>query len=70
MIGRLKDRVEKQLSFTFSEFTGGKAERATVIVGFLAVLEMVKQGGVLVKQMHCFQDIEIEREIKSVPRYQ
>ncbi len=70
MIGRLKERVEKQLSFTFSEFTGGTSERATVIVGFLAVLEMVKQGGLLVKQSQCFHDIEIEREIKSVPRYQ
>ncbi len=70
MIGKLKDRIEKQLKFTFKDFTEGGTERAVVVVGFLAVLEMVKQGGVLVRQSQCFHEIEIERESKNVPRYQ
>jgi segregation and condensation protein A len=69
MMSRLKERIERQLAFTFSEFTGGGAERTTIVVGFLAVLEMVKQGSVLVKQANRFHEIEIEREGKSTPTY-
>lgn len=69
MIERLRERIEKQFSFKFKEFTGNTVERTTVIVGFLAVLEMVKQGFVLVRQTVRFEDIEIEREGREVPRY-
>jgi segregation and condensation protein A len=70
MMERIKERVEKQFAFTFREFNGSVSERATVIVGFLAILEMVKQGSVLVRQMGRFHDIEIEREASTTPRYQ
>lgn len=69
MIDRLRERIEKQLSFKFRDFTGGGAERTTVIVGFLAVLEMVKQGTLIVRQAARFHDIEIEREMSTAPRY-
>ena len=69
MIDRLKERVERQLSITFKDFTGNSSERATVIVGFLAVLEMVKQGSVIVKQVTRFTDIEIERDTGTKPSY-
>ncbi len=70
MIERLKERIEKQLTCTFKGFTGNSTERTTIIVGFLAVLEMVKQGGVLVRQSAHFCDFEIEREGSITPRYQ
>lgn len=70
MIDRLRERIEKQFSCKFRDFTGGSTERATVIVGFLAVLEMVKQGGVFVRQTAHFHEIEIEREGSTAPRYQ
>lgn len=70
MIEQLKQRIEKQFTFKFREFTGNSAERSTVIVGFLAVLEMVKQGSVLVRQSARFHDIEIERETSTMPRYE
>lgn len=70
MMGRLKDRIERQMKLTFKDFTGGTGERSTVIVGFLAILEMVKQGGVMVRQAARFHDIEIEKESGSTPRYQ
>ena len=70
MIENLKARVERQISFTFKDFTGNAQERTTIIVGFLAVLEMVKQGGVLVQQAAHYSDIEIERESTGAPRYQ
>lgn len=69
MIERLKDRIEKQFSFKFRDFTGDSKERTTIIVGFLAILEMVKQGSVLVRQSAHFHDIEIEREGSITPRY-
>lgn len=70
MMGRLKDRIERQMKLTFKDFAGGSGERSTVIVGFLAILEMVKQGGIMVRQAARFHDIEIEREGNSMPRYQ
>lgn len=70
MITKLQERIEKQFSFNFREFTGDSNERNTIIVGFLAVLEMVKQGSVMVRQHSRFHDIEIEREDGAVPRYQ
>jgi segregation and condensation protein A len=69
MIGQLRDRIERQMRLTFKDFTGGTQERSTVIVGFLAVLEMVKQGSILVRQSARFHDIEIERDSGNAPRY-
>ena len=69
MVDRLRERVERQFSFKFKEFTGKAAERTTIIVGFLAVLEMVKQGLVLVRQTVRFTDFDIEREGAGAPRY-
>lgn len=69
MIERLKDRVERQLSFKFTEFAGGERERTTIIVGFLALLEMVKQGSINAHQTTRYTDIEIEREGTGTPRY-
>jgi segregation and condensation protein A len=68
MMIRLRERIEKQMKLKFNDFTGG-AEKSTIIVGFLAVLEMVKQGIVMVKQTDRFDDIEIEREGVETPRY-
>lgn len=69
MISRLKDRVEKQFQFNFEEFTKNEKERSTVIVGFLAVLELVKQGNLLVNQSARFHKIEIESTESVAPRY-
>ncbi len=69
MIANLKERIERQFSLKFKEFTGGSKERTTIIVGFLAVLEMVKQGMVMVTQGDRFDEIHIERNGTSAPRY-
>lgn len=71
MINRLQQRVENQLKLKFSDLLGDEKEKTTVIVGFLAVLESVKQGSVLVAQLDRFAEIEIEREgTAELPRYQ
>lgn len=69
MLNNLQKRVERQMKFRFNEFAGEDRERTTVIVGFLAVLEMVKQGTIIVNQIEHFDDIEIERESGGIPRY-
>lgn len=70
MMINLQSRIEKQFSFKFKDFAGTATERGTVIVSFLAVLEMVKQGIILVTQTARFTDIDIERNGTSVPKYQ
>jgi len=69
MIDRLRQKIERQFKFGFRDLTNNSKERGTIIVGFLAVLEMVKQGQVLVRQVSTLTEIEIERDSNSTPRY-
>ena len=69
MIDRLHIRIENQMKVRFSELVGQETEHKNVIVGFLAILESVKQGSVLVMQAERFSDIEIEKENTTLPRY-
>ncbi|MEI7810771.1 MAG: segregation/condensation protein A [bacterium] len=64
MIDRLTKRIEKSLTLNFKEFAGRavtREERVEVIVGFLAMLEMVRQGILNVAQENNFEDILIEK---------
>lgn len=69
MIDKLHKRIESKLKLKFSELISDNKEPHTVIVGFLAVLESVKQGSILVSQMNRFEDIEIEYSKAKVPSY-
>jgi len=69
MMTNLQRRIESQLKTRFSDLRKEATEHKTVIVGFLAILELVKQGNVLVSQLSRFEDIEIELEQGSTPRY-
>ena len=69
MIDRLRDRVEKQMKGTLRDLTEDSAERTTVIVGFLAVLEMVKQGQVNAMQSAHFEDIHFHKDGIGTPKY-
>lgn len=71
MIGRLTDRVQRSLKLSFKEFSGlgGTAKKVDVIVSFLAMLELVKQGVVAVAQHAQFGDIAIETDRVGTPRY-
>lgn len=70
MIDKLHRRIETQMRLRFSELLGNESEKTTVIVGFLAVLESVKQGSIIVAQLQRFSDIEIEYQKTPLPRYQ
>jgi segregation and condensation protein A len=69
MMDRLTDRVQKSLTMSFKEFAGDKAEKVEVIVSFLALLELVKQGVVEAVQYGAYQDINITNNSSTVPRY-
>ncbi len=71
MIGSLTERIGASLKMSFREFSGGasKGERVNVIVSFLAMLELVKQGVIAVAQENHFDDIHMETESVGVPRY-
>ncbi len=70
MIESLTARVDKSIKMSFREFSKfGKSDRVTIIVSFLAMLELVKQGIVRVSQEKHFDDIQIETEKVGVPLY-
>ncbi len=75
MIGTLTTRITSHLRMSFKEFTkdhaGGltKENRVNVIVSFLAMLELVKQGIMHVTQESTYGDISMETKDVTVPRY-
>lgn len=69
MMDTLLSRVQRAMTLSFKEFSQGSAEKVEVIVSFLALLELVKQGAVEAAQHDPFEDIRITNTSASVPRY-
>ncbi len=70
MIGTLTTRITSHLRMSFKEFTKEhKENKVNVIVSFLAMLELVKQGVLHVSQENNFDDIHMETKEVGVPRY-
>jgi segregation and condensation protein A len=70
MIGSLTERIKASLKMSFRDFAKvGKEEKVHVIVSFLAMLELVKQGVIMVNQEQAHEDITIETQNIGVPRY-
>jgi segregation and condensation protein A len=66
MIDKLTDRIQNCLKMNFKDFTGQavtKEERIVVIVGFLAMLELVRNGILSAMQENNFEDIIIEKQV-------
>jgi len=67
---RLAKRIEAHLKVSFKKYSGlGKEEKQSVIVSFLAVLELIKRGAVDAEQKGNFEDFQIETRQVGVPRY-
>src|SRR3989344_1763959 len=68
---QLRDRLQRHVRLRFHDFAPGGGERATTIVSFLAVLEMVRHGNANATKDARFGDIEISREgaVAAAPRY-
>jgi len=70
MMDRLAKRVQSAMNLSFKEFAGSHKEKVDVIVSFLALLELVKQGAVAAEQFDPHGDIRIFHTASaSVPRY-
>ncbi|HCY17830.1 TPA: hypothetical protein DHT42_01365 [Candidatus Nomurabacteria bacterium] len=64
MISRLTERIEKTLEVSFKNFSGvakTREEKIIVIIGFLAMLELVRQGILHAVQENIFEDIIIKK---------
>ncbi len=64
MISKLTERIEKSIQMNFKDFAGSaktKEEKIFVIIGFLAMLELVRQGILEAIQEDNFKDILIEK---------
>ena len=63
-IDKLTERIQNSLKFNFKDFSGhakSKEEKVIVIVSFLAMLELARQGILKVAQENNFEDIMIEK---------
>ncbi len=75
MIENLTDRVKESMSMSFRKFSGMQAgsftkkDKINVVVSFLAMLELVKQGSIAARQTCQFGDIEMENQNFDVPNY-
>lgn len=70
MILRLTERISREMSLSFKQFAGGKtAHKSDIIVSFLALLELVKQGIIKATQDNDFDDITLETESVGTPSY-
>ncbi|MGH7141312.1 MAG: segregation and condensation protein A [Minisyncoccia bacterium] len=71
MIEALGRRISSALKLSFREYAGfGKKEKQDIIVTFLALLELVKQGIIRAEQEAAFQDITLEHEGVERPMYE
>lgn len=69
MMHKLQKRIESQMQTRFSELRATETEHKNVIVGFLAILELFKQGNIIITQAKRFEDIHMELERAHTPRY-
>ncbi|MBP6860643.1 MAG: segregation/condensation protein A [Candidatus Pacebacteria bacterium] len=69
MMDSLMTRVQGALTLSFKQFSGSAKDKVEVIVSFLALLELVKQGSIEAAQQSDFGDITLSNASASVPRY-
>ncbi|MDQ5957946.1 MAG: hypothetical protein QG665_286 [Patescibacteria group bacterium] len=69
-IDDLSTRIQRAISMKFSDFAPkDKAERVNVIISFLGMLELVKQGIIDVEQHDHYADINMQTTTPGIPRY-
>lgn len=73
MITQMTTRVQTAIKMKFSESVekGGtnREQKLNVVISFLAMLELVKQGAILVNQEAMFSDIDMESSSVGTPNY-
>jgi segregation and condensation protein A len=69
MMDRLSARINSSLQVSFRQFSSGSEGKLNVIVSFLAMLELVRQGVIRVEQHEKFSDIDMHADVVQLPRY-
>lgn len=71
MMDRLSDRIATAMQMTFRDFTGAVADKRELVVGFLAMLELVKRGLLMVEQGDKFGEITMNYNGQvTAPRFE
>ena len=66
----LSKRVTQNIEMSFNAFSErASKDKMHVVVSFLALLELVKQGSIIVSQQESFADIGIETKEIATPHY-
>jgi len=61
-ISEIISRIQQQIEVSFSS-VGSKSEKLEIIISFLAVLELIKRGFIMVEQSQIFDNIRIKKNI-------
>lgn len=69
MMVRLTDRINAGLQISFRQFSQTAEGKVNLIVSFLAMLELVRQGIIRVEQETHHGDITMHADSVTVPRY-
>lgn len=69
MMNKVINRVRQNMTISFKTLSGEHKEKKNVIIGFLAILELVKLGNLNANQDSRFADITLESQDPHVPSY-
>ncbi|HMO78587.1 MAG TPA: ScpA family protein [Candidatus Paceibacterota bacterium] len=70
MIHRLTQRIKNSISMSFRDFSDyDKKDKVNIIVSFLAMLELVKEGIIETEQNNYTEDIKIQTKKIDLPNY-
>lgn len=69
MMNKVINRVRQNMTISFRALSGEHKEKKNVIIGFLAILELVKLGSMHARQEDRFSDIMLESKDPGVPSY-
>ena len=70
MMDTLSQRINKSMNISFRQFSSDvPAGRLNIIVSFLAMLELVRQGVIRVEQEAAHGDISMQSNEVGIPRY-
>lgn len=60
-IDRIWSWLKKSKKFSFKKYIGESKNRTELIVSFLALLDLLKEKDIIIRQVNSFDDMEIER---------
>ncbi len=70
MMDRLTKRINSNMQVSFRQFSSGvEGGKLNMIVSFLAMLELVRQGMIRVEQSEKFSDIDMHADVIDTPSY-